>query len=207
MKHRRLKRAQVLRSSALVALFAGAVISAVFDSASGHPPATGARGTLPMRASTSHEKAASWPVGRRAGLPLLPAGRFAGSWHVHTQYVVIRPDGTGTATWPIHAWCGTGSAAASGPCDQIISRSGFEQIVPGGAARIQLTRVTGPTANAIIEGSTDPSQLPNGPVTMTVAADDVLTVTTGSGQLAFCGPQAAALSVTQQDAEGINCGA
>ena len=83
----------------------------------------------------------------------------------------------------------------------------YEEIIAGGHAKIRLTTVRGVNADAVITGSTDPAQLPDGPVTLSVTRDDVLTITTGSCSLSFCGTVAVALSVAQQDSEGINCGA
>jgi hypothetical protein len=135
------------------------------------------------------------------------AGPFGGSWHVHTEQLDIQSDGSGAAEWPIHAWCGTGSPLVTQPCDQSVSRGNYEEIIPGGRAELQLMAVSGNAAEALISQSTDPSQLPNGRVGLSIASDDVLTVTTASGRLVLCGPRAAALTIPQQNAEGINCGA
>ena len=121
------------------------------------------------------------------------AGRFAGTWHVHTWYVMIGADGHGSAKWPIGTPRG---------------------ISDGGRARIRLTSVSGTRAEGVISGSTEPSVLPDGPATMRVTSDDLLYVTPAGpttsspfGRSGFCGPKAAALSIAQQQAAHINCGA
>lgn len=86
-----------------------------------------------------------------------------------------------------------------------------EEIIDGGHAQLRLTTVTPPTAMGIVEGSTDPSALPDGPVTLTIAADDMLVVTTAGssiyGRSPLCGPRAEAMSLDEQKTKGINCGA
>jgi predicted nucleic acid-binding Zn ribbon protein len=150
------------------------------------------------------------------------AGQFAGTWHVHTYYVHIRTDGQGSAMWPIHLDCGSAQTAPGAPCDTVtpetvlvsgVARS-VDEIHDGGRAVIRLTSVTGARARAVISGSTEPSVLPDGDATMTVTKSDLLYVTPAGpttsspfGRSGFCGPRAAALSLSEQKAANINCGA
>ncbi len=154
------------------------------------------------RTSTSSRPAAAWE-----GSGLIDAGPFVGSWHVHTVLLDIRSDGTGTAQWPTHNWCDAGVRETSTACDRLVPVGRGEQIVDGGRAQIRLAGVSGATADASVEGSTDPAFLPDGAVALTVTPEDVLTVRSASSQLALCGSQASSLTVQQQETEGINCGA
>ena len=150
------------------------------------------------------------------------AGQFVGTWHVHTFYVYIRTDGQGSAMWPIHVDCGSAHVTPGAPCDTVTPEtvvvhgvvSPVDEIHDGGRAVIRLISVTSARARAVISASTEPSVLPDGGATLTVTKSDLLYVTpavatTSSpfGRSAFCGPRAAALSLSQQKAAGINCGA
>lgn len=153
------------------------------------------------------------------------AGLLAGTWHVHTFVITIPRDGHGTLVWPIHVRCGTAGAPAA-PCDrwtpgtEVVDGRSYttEQITDGGRANLVLTSVTGTRARGVITGSTQPSVVPDGKVTLSVDTHrDVLSASPavsatgpspfhfGTGQ--FCGPAAAALPVARQQAEQINCGA
>ncbi len=108
------------------------------------------------------------------------------------------------------------------PCDTVTPEtvvvSGFvrteDVIHDGGHAVIRVASVTGARARAVISASTEPSVLPDGDVTLTVTKSDLLYVTTPAtttsspfGRSGFCGPRAAALSLSQQKAAHIKCGA
>ncbi len=115
----------------------------------------------------------------------------------------------------------TGSGSGPPPCDATVPgtavidgvTTNVEQIINGGRATVRLSSASSSVAHGVISGSTDPSQVPNGPATFTVTATDLLSVTPTATfgpsalSLPLCGPQAAALSVTEQEAKGINCGA
>jgi hypothetical protein len=150
------------------------------------------------------------------------AGRFAGTWHVHSYYVHIRTDGQGSAMWPIHVECGSAHVTPGAPCDTVTPNtvlvsgvpSAVDEIHDGGRAVIRLTSVTGARARATISASTEPSVLSDGDAILTVTKSDLLYVTpavaTGPspfGRSRFCGLRAAALSLPQQEAAHINCGA
>lgn len=150
------------------------------------------------------------------------AGPFAGTWHVHTTYVIIRTDGQGSAMWPVHVDCGSANATPGAACDTVTPQtvvisgvpSSVDEIHDGGHAVIRLTSVSGARARAVVSASTEPSVLPDGAATLSVTRSDLLYVTpalatTSSpfGRSGFCGPRAAALSLAQQEAAHINCGA
>jgi predicted nucleic acid-binding Zn ribbon protein len=154
--------------------------------------------------------------------PGVVAGQFAGMWHVHTYYVHVRTNGQGSAMWPIHLDCGSAQATPGAPCDTVtpetvlvsgVART-MDEIHDGGRAVIRLTSVTGARARAVISASTEPSVLPDGDATLTVTKSDLLYVTPAAattsspfGRSGFCGPRAAGLSLSQQEAAHINCGA
>jgi hypothetical protein len=193
------------RGSALVALAASVVVVALLlGTGSGTPAPDRVHKTAASPTSSDQ----SSPQSLAGQASPVDAGPFAGTWRVHTQQLVIQPDGSGTAQWPIHAWCGMGTPPVTQPCDQLVPDGAYEDIIDGGHAKFQLTAVNGNTAEAVISGATDPAQLRDGPLSMSLAPDDVLTLSTawefGS---ALCGPAAAALTIPQQQAEGINCGA
>jgi hypothetical protein len=147
------------------------------------------------------------------------AGPFTGTWHVHTYSLTIKADGTGTAMWPTHVGCGSGPGEGPPPCDSVVpgtlaGGTHVDYIIDGGHAQIILTSVKGDTARGRIENSTVQSTLPDGPVTFRVSSKDLLYVTPSKpttsspfGATPLCGPRAEALSISQQQAEGINCGA
>ena len=129
--------------------------------------------------------------------PIAAVGQFSGSWHVHTTSVTIQADGQGSAIWPGPLGPGQSEATAA----------------PGHAA-LHLTSVSGEQATALVSGSTEPSVLPDGPARLTITNQDLLylvpdspTVHSSFGHDGLCGPKAAALTVAQQVAAGINCGA
>jgi hypothetical protein len=153
----------------------------------------------------------------------LSAGPFAGSWRVHTFIISIQADGTGSATWPTHVPCSAGGpVSAATACDQFTpgtivvegSPVNVVNISDGGRATIRLISVNGATASAVISSSTVPSTLPDGQAGLNITTQDLLYVTPSSqtnaspfGRSGFCGPNALALNLQQQNAEGINCGA
>lgn len=196
-RQRRRRRSLVLVSSLAVAV--GLLVYAVVALTSG----TSSRTTSP-----------NGPVAAQA---------FAGTWHVHTYYLVIKADGNGSANWPTHIPCGSAGAPRTQACDRSVPGTTVlangqvipvEEVVDGGHADIVLTFVKGDSARGQIENSTVQSTLPDGPVTFRLAKNDLLYVkpsrpTVGSpfGNNPLCGPKASQLSVSQQEAEGINCGA
>ena len=137
------------------------------------------------------------------------AGPMAGTWHVHTYYLNVTADGHGAFTWPIHTTCGTGVDQGAPPCDTL--KNGTE-IIDGGYARLTIIERSGDTAMGIIQSSTDQSTLPDGPVTLRLAANDLLYLTTSGVQNPhpyeyLCGEQAVSLPVAEQLSQHINCGA
>jgi len=128
---------------------------------------------------------------------VVTAGPLTGTWRVHTTAVVIGANGHGSATWPGPLRAGESEATAA-----------------PGHADIRLTSVTGRHASAVVTGSTDQSVLPDGPTRLSVTSEDLLYVTpakaTGSspfGHSGLCGPRALSLTLAQQEAANINCGA
>ncbi len=129
--------------------------------------------------------------------PVVVVGQFAGTWHVHTTSVTILGNGRGSVVWP----------GPLGPGES-------EATAPPGTAELQLTSVNGEDGTAMVSGSTEVSVLPDGPAQLHISSHDLLYVspdgpTTDSpfGRSGLCGPSAAALTVAQQVAMGINCGA
>ena len=129
--------------------------------------------------------------------PMVAVGQFSGTWHVHTTSVTIQADGQGSAIWPGPLGPGQSEATAA----------------PGHAA-LHLTSVSGEQATVLVSGSTEPSVLPDGPARLTITNQDLLyvvpdgpTMHSPFGHNGLCGPKAAALTVAQQVAAGINCGA
>lgn len=134
--------------------------------------------------------------------PIVAAGQFSGAWYFHTTSVTIRPNGVGAAIWP-------------GPLGPVQS----EATAAPGRAEIRVTSVNGAHATALITGSTVPSAVPDGPVQLRVTSQDLLYILPESrtavspfdpisyGPEGLCGPKAVALTVAQQLAAGINCGA
>jgi hypothetical protein len=157
-----------------------------------------------------------------AGIHSVAAGAFTGTWHVHTFSITINADGRGTAQWPIDLRCGTGVGMGPPPCDTwipgtVVGANGAPittwNMVDGGHASIRLTTVNGTSASGIVMSSTDASHLGDGRVTFRISLSKDLLYVTGTWHGPhfilgpFCGPRAAASSVPQQQAEGINCGA
>ena len=137
------------------------------------------------------------------------AGPLAGIWHVHTYYLSIYTDGHGVFIWPIHTTCGTGPGQGPPPCDTL--RNGSE-IIDGGYATLTITQRVGDSATGLIASSTDPSTLPNGPVSLHLAPNDLLYLHTSTPASVhaydyLCGQQAASLPTADQVAQQINCGA
>lgn len=138
-----------------------------------------------------------------------PAGPLTGIWHVHTYYLSVYTDGHGVFTWPIHTTCGTAPGQGAPPCDTL--RNGGETI-DGGYATLTITQRAGNSATGIIASSTDASTLPNGPVALQLASNDLLYLHTSTAAAIhaydyLCGQQAASLPTADQVAHQINCGA
>jgi hypothetical protein len=129
------------------------------------------------------------------------AGPLAGTWHVHTFYLVIASDGRGDFTWPIHLFCGSGVGQGPPPCDTLSPQG---QVGDGGHAILTVKTRDGVTATGLVTGSSEPSVVPQGSVQLRLGANDVLYLHFGvaPGVRAFdyvCGPQT--------DRNKINCGA
>ena len=134
--------------------------------------------------------------------PVVAAGQFGGWWHFHTVVVSIQPNGDGSVSWPGPLGPGQSEATAT-----------------PARAEMRVTSVDGAHATALIAGSTEPSSVPDGPVQLRVTSQDLLYIVPESrtavspfdpisyGPEGLCGPKAAALTVSQQVAAGINCGA
>jgi hypothetical protein len=127
----------------------------------------------------------------------LSAGQFAGIWHVHTTSITIGADGTGTASWP-----------------GAITPGGSEATAVPNQADLQLTAVHGTQAIGEVTGSTDQAELPDGAVRLQITNQDLLDMVpnqpvteTPLRWSALCGAAASALTLAQQVAAGINCGA
>jgi hypothetical protein len=129
--------------------------------------------------------------------PVVAPGVFIGAWRVHTTEVTIEANGQGSATWPGRLHAGQSIATAA-----------------PGHAELRVMSVNGSQAIAMVTNSTEPSVLPDGLARLRVAKYDLLyfnpagaTSASQFGQDGFCGPSALTLTVTQQVAAGINCGA
>ena len=134
---------------------------------------------------------------------------FAGVWHVHTNSLTVSANGRGDFEWPTHLPCGSGLGQGPPPCDQVSANG---EIQDGGHARLLISNHSGDVAHGVITATTDPSALPDGPVTLQLYSNDTLHLTIGSQPAGpsfeiLCGDQAASLSIAQQNARGINCGA
>jgi hypothetical protein len=144
-------------------------------------------------------------TGRPALSPKAPAtataGSMAGTWHVHTYYLLVNGNGLGSFQWPIHVSCGTGIGYGPPPCDRVSPNGGIQD---GGHATLAIFSRTGDIAAAWIANSTDPATLPDGPVNLRVGPNDVLFLHTSvpADTLAYsylCGPHT--------NRSLINCGA
>jgi hypothetical protein len=129
------------------------------------------------------------------------ADLLAGTWNVHTFYLTIQSNGTGHFQWPIHVTCGTGVGEGPPPCDTV-APSG--EITDGGHATLTIERRSARSANGLIIGTTDPTTVTDGEVTISRGSNDVLYLrfSTPPASRAYsyvCGPK------TNRDL--INCGA
>lgn len=129
------------------------------------------------------------------------AGALAGVWHVHTDYLTIDRHGNGTFRWPVHVFCGSGAGSVPAPCDTITARG---VITDGGHARLSLTQVHGPDGSGTVSGSSENSVVPDGPVRLHLAQNDVLELTfqttpSVGAYVYLCGPGT--------DRARTNCGA
>ena len=115
--------------------------------------------------------------------------------------MVIDPTGYGILNWRTYRTCGPDPP----PCD-IVSGT---FIIDGGNATFALTPTTPTTASGRVLTTTAPGQVPPG--RFTARLDPTRNLLRVSLPLAadfpLCGPSADALPVTQQHAQGINCGA
>lgn len=129
------------------------------------------------------------------------AGPLAGTWHVHTYYLTINTNGSGSAKWPTHVTCGIGVGRGGPPCDKLGSNG---QIIDAGRASLTLTYRSGDDGRGEVSGSTQTSVMPNGKVQLSLGANDVL-------YLRFAKPPKlkaySYLCGTATDASLINCGA
>lgn len=129
------------------------------------------------------------------------AGPLTGTWHVHTFYLTVQSDGTGTFQWPIHLTCGTGVGKGPSPCDTV-SSSG--EISDGGHATLTIERRSGSSAAGMISATTDRTTVTEGGVKLSLGANDVLYLKFSAppATLAYsyvCGPKT--------NRALINCGA
>jgi hypothetical protein len=125
------------------------------------------------------------------------AGAFAGTWRAHTTSITIAASGIASATWP-----GTPTAGES------------EATATPNQASLHLTSVNGTRAVGIVTDSTDPAELPDGPALFQITVQDVLQITPSHpilqyplGWTGLCGSSAMAMTLSQQESAGINCGA
>jgi hypothetical protein len=176
---RRQRRRRLIILGALFILAAAGFLAVRITTTSGSPP--------PARPSSL----------KGPGHPVVATGQFSGTWHFHTTSVIIQSNGQGSVTWPGPLKPGESEATA----------------VPG-HAELRVTRVSGSQAVAVVSGSTERSVLPDGLARLRVTSQDLLYLTptrpiTASpfGGAGLCGPSAAALTVAQQVAANINCGA
>lgn len=221
---RRQRRRRLFVAGAVVVLvLAGRAILA--GTAGGPPPPAHHHGlhpgvhpqpTPPLSVTHVHAQQAG-PVRPQptAPVPVTTAqfAEFSGKWALANDVVTIEGSGQGSVDWRTLTWCpaGTTSPYDGEPCDTL----GPDGVVTsGGHADLQLTAASGTTATAVVSGSTEPSALPDGPARLRVTGQDVLYVTPSGpttqspfGRSALCGPTALALSLTQQEAAGIQCGA
>jgi hypothetical protein len=183
---RRRRKRWLASSAAVLVLVASGVITAMALGAGGEspPPAKAPAPQTSVRAPTPPP-------------PAFSAGAFTGTWRVHTTSVTIGTDGTGIATWP-------GDVAPGGSEATAIENK----------AELRLTTAQGSQASGVISGSTDQAQLPDGPVQLHITSQDLLAVVpsqpvsdTPLRWTALCGASALSLTVAQQVAAGINCGA
>jgi hypothetical protein len=163
---------------------------------------TGASGlTLPVAPGSGYEFASYPAAGCTIPFTVAPsasgmAGEFADTWHFHVTTLSIASDGEGAVTWRDTSLCETSSGCYGAT-----------------AATFVLREVTGTSARAVIQASNDPAQLPVGTsLTLTLLPDDTLSVSGVSAASPYyntrlCGSRAALLSVAQQQAAGISCGA
>ena len=172
------------------------------------------RGTAPGRSSSTRAGAsAADRLGSTTTTTSLPppsppatgaqkgsARSFMGRWRLHSTVLFIDASGYGILNWRTYATCGQQAP----PCD-IFSGN---DIVDGGFAAFTIS-ASGDTASGRVLTSSVPAQVPLGPFTARLDQErDLLQPSFplfhGSP---LCGPRADALSVGQQVAQGINCGA
>jgi len=159
---------------------------------------TGGIATMVISADGSRPVARPRPLTPKSPEPpIIVVGQFAGTWHVHTTSVNIQASGRGSVVWP----------GPLGPGES-------EATAPPGTAELQMTSVSGDEGTALVTGSTEVSVLPDGSAQLHITSQDLLYLspdgpTSGSpfGRSGLCGSSAAALTLTQQNAAGINCGA
>lgn len=114
--------------------------------------------------------------------PFLP---FAKSWGSHGMSMILSADGKGSATWRTYEWC----SSSPPPCDSIQGNT----VVDGGQAAFVLADGSSGVAHGTVTYTTDPSTLPEGPLTVSLAAGDELLVSTPTGpHITLCGAQAQA---------------
>ena len=106
---------------------------------------------------------------------------FTGSWIKHGFSLTVQPDGTAQASWRVYSWCGPGVAQ---PCDQIVNN----QIIDGGTATAQFTRVTLAVAYGTVAQSTDTATLTVGPVTLSFSTAGNLQLVQGNRVITLCDP-------------------
>jgi hypothetical protein len=188
-RRRRRRRHLVLFGAAGVLVVTGAIAGTAMGTGGSGPPVSPA----PPRPHTLPATNSPAPPAPAA----ISAGRFEGTWRAHTTSVTIGADGTGTLTWP-----GT------------VAPGGSEATAVANTAALHLTLVNGAVATGVVSGSTDQTQLPNGRVQLQISGRDVLEVVPSQAIAvtpllwsSLCGARALSMTVAQQAAAGINCGA
>ncbi|MCU1451993.1 MAG: hypothetical protein JWN46_139 [Acidimicrobiales bacterium] len=109
-------------------------------------------------------------------------GRFAGTWAGHSRELILGGDGHFVVEARLYVDC----ASSPPPCDSFQGNT----IIPGLHADGVITTTRGNRAFGRIRHTTDPADVPIGPISLSLdPASD--TLTTQPGNLYLCGPSAA----------------
>ena len=130
-----------------------------------------------------------------------PARAFAGEWSVHTTLLVVDPTGYGILAFRTYSTCGQDPP----PCDIFSGNDIFD----AGHATFTFSASGPTTASGQVLTTTVPTVLPLGRFTARIdPAKDLLYLSLPLfAHYPLCGPTARALTIDQQRAAGINCGA
>jgi hypothetical protein len=104
---------------------------------------------------------------------------FVGNWSRHDAALVIQRTGDFTVQWRTYRWCGDSPP----PCD---STTG-DVINDGGHASGRLEPATDRIARGEIAMTNDEGVLPKGPIVLTLADYQILTMHSQAATLTFCG--------------------